>query len=177
MNLTPDHGLGLGDGLTQNSSATVANVGIELRQCPSYGGAVVNHTLAYSSNTGTGAVAMENVNGGGAVGPWAGFGTDAFGRGLGEFPYGASKVVIVMETARSGSSANAPPVLPWICWWMNGMTAGSNIGRPSTLGVNTNCGSDHSGGLRGLLTADGAVRFIEAGVNLQERGLNVTRKP
>jgi prepilin-type N-terminal cleavage/methylation domain-containing protein len=194
MNVTPD-ATGLSDAyasttgfdsaLGTDSTATIANVGVELRKCPSYGlTGDGNHTLHYVSNTGTGTVAAENVNGGGAVGPWAGFGTDAFGRGLGEFPFGTSKVVIVMESARSGSSANAGPNYPWIAWWNHGRNDGtgttsrwSNTGRPSTLGVNTHCGSDHSGGLRGLLTADGAVRFIEAGVDLQQRGLRVTRKP
>jgi prepilin-type N-terminal cleavage/methylation domain-containing protein len=164
-------------------SSALWDLGVETRLCPSFGGTIVNRALHYPSNTGTGAVAYEggeSAFGGGAVGPWGGFGTDAFGRGLGDFPYGASKVVLVMETARSGSSANAPPVLAWPGWWRNGGTSATDtwmFGRQSSLGVNTQCGSDHSGGLRGLLTADGAVRFIESGVNLQERGLNVTRKP
>jgi prepilin-type N-terminal cleavage/methylation domain-containing protein len=38
----------------------------------------------------------------------------------------------------------------------------------SEIGVNTiNCGSDHSGGLRGLMTADGAVRFLPRTAEIQ----------
>lgn len=161
---------------TNSSHSAVNGLGVELRKCPSYGfmpDRTTLHTNHYNTCAGTGSP-------GSATSPWAGQGTGAFGREFADFSvYGLSKVVLVMETARSGSSATARPVSPWVCWWVNGVGCGvaaNNSGRTASLGVNTHSGSDHSGGLRGFLTADGAVRFIEAGVNLQERGLQINRK-
>jgi prepilin-type N-terminal cleavage/methylation domain-containing protein len=164
------------------SVTTLYETGIDLRKCPSYGlRSDGSHTLHYAAQSGT--LAPSCSSDGGAcppfgstpessiapLSPWSIFGADAFGRSFSDFSYGTSKVVVVMETARSGSSAIAPPVLPLDYWWAMRNSLSSS-------GVNTQSASDHSGGLRGLLTADGAVRFIEAGVNLQQRGLQIHRK-
>jgi hypothetical protein len=119
------------------SSDPIQDVAIALRKCPSFGLSRTdpNSTLHYSANTGTAAVnantghssgctncvtAAGSHAGGGITGPWGAFGMDAFGRKFADFGNGTSKVIVVMETSRSGTGADIlystsgqGPAPPW----------------------------------------------------------------
>jgi prepilin-type N-terminal cleavage/methylation domain-containing protein len=138
-------------GATFGSAAVSTPVRIGWTQCPSFAGTQSNADTHYVANTGTGGVADT------ASSPWAaGVGVSAAnfrGKGFSAFANrGTSKVILVAESAKSRGTPAATPV----AW-------ATTTGRPGNF---TGCVaangflSDHTGGLRGLLTADGAVRFL-----------------
>ena len=138
---------------TVDLTADATDVGLKIpaTKCPSYGGSPdLPSNQHYAANKGP-------VDCSDPSSPWVESET-ALGRGMGAFNFrGTSKVIVVMESAKAvGSGTIAPTV------WC------TSHGRTSVTGVNTaHCGSDHAGGLRALLTADGAVRFLTSGDTIQ----------
>jgi hypothetical protein len=103
--------------------------------------------------------------------PWRYVGnfTDFYGRQFSSFKKrGFSKVVLVMESARdTATGTGAPPtgipaVAPTDWTYFSAITAYT-----TRAGVNTVAASDHARGLRGLLQADGSVKFIAADDNIE----------
>jgi prepilin-type N-terminal cleavage/methylation domain-containing protein len=147
---------------------------IQYVHCPSYGGSVEARVVCYVPNggSGTSAWAAGNSTGPGIADPtrspwrWVGGFTNHFGRPFSVFRRrGFGKIVIVMESA----SIRAPVTPPTYWAWAHRTTGVSSLPRySSTFGVNTaNAISDHTGNVRGLLTADGAVRFKSADEDIQ----------
>jgi prepilin-type N-terminal cleavage/methylation domain-containing protein len=137
--------------------ASSPTVGLALKipatKCPSYGGSPdAAGNQHYAANIGKGAI-------GDVQSPWVAS-TGALGRGMGTFNFrGTSKVIVVMESAKAvGAVGTTIAPTSW----------SSDLGKVSVVGVNTAvCGSDHAGGLRALLSADGAVRFLTSADNIQ----------
>ncbi len=133
-----------------SSGTSIASSVVWVR-CPSFSGILQPEATCYVANLGTGTA-------GAAESPWApaiNAVTGTRGRGFSAFaPRGTSKVVLVAESAKNrvtGSGTAAP------------MTWATSPGRSGAFGAcnaNDQFLSDHAGGLRGLLTADGAVRFV-----------------
>ena len=128
--------------LTVSGSSTAIRIG--WTQCPSYASTINAQDSHYGPNLGTSSTLGD------ASSPWATAGAPWRGRGFSSFnTRGTSKVVLVAESARSRTYAVAP-----IVW-------ATTTGRTVPVGTGTaGAASDHTGGLRGLLTADGAVRFL-----------------
>ncbi len=132
--------------------------------CPSYAGTNSGPEYShYIANTGTGAA-------GATTSPWAAAitgNTGPFrGRGFSAFASrGTSKVILVGENAKSKSGGNTATPVEW------DTSAGKQITTAfatngKAVGTNEFL-SDHAGGLRGLLTADGAVRFLSEADDIQ----------
>jgi prepilin-type N-terminal cleavage/methylation domain-containing protein len=139
-------------GTTFQSTAASTPVKIGWTQCPSYAGSDLgDEDTCYVANLGTGAVNT-------ATSPWASATSAPFrGRGFSAFAArGTSKVIVVAESAKSkaGSSTAAPA--DWATTAGRSTPSNAYAGGVGTTGFI----SDHTGGLRGLLTADGAVRFL-----------------
>jgi type II secretory pathway pseudopilin PulG len=140
---------------TVNFANAAADVGLKIpaTKCPSYGGSPdAASNQHYAANKGP-------VDCGDPSSPWT-ESDKPFGRGMGAFKFrGTSKVVVVMESAKAVGAVGTT-IAPTV--WC------TSHGRTSETGVNTaNCGSDHAGGLRALLTADGAVRFLTSAESIQ----------
>ncbi len=138
------------------TGAASKDIKVGWTQCPSYAGTESNANTHYTANTGTGTT-TDTTNS-----PWAAPLNAAPFRGKGFSAFasrGTSKVVLVVEYAKS-KSCGASSITPET--WANAQ------GKQATYGVSTsNAVSDHAGGLRGLLTADGAVRFLSEADTIQ----------
>jgi prepilin-type N-terminal cleavage/methylation domain-containing protein len=153
-------------GTTFQSAADSTPVKIGWTQCPSYtannlpSGAVVDAITCYVANLGTGAAGIQNS-------PWAdpidvagrrnGIGTTGNFRGKGFASFasrGTSKVIIVAESAK-GRTNSGNTAVPQV-WATSAGRAGDLVGCIATDMFL----SDHTGGLRGILTADGSVKFL-----------------
>ncbi len=140
--------------------------------CPTYSGTFSPNTSThYAANLGN--VALATAQAGDASCPWGGE-VDAAdnkpfrGKGFKSFAErGTSKVILVGESARGATTVTEPQ--QW----------SSSTGRVVDLDQAADEDefvSDHSGGLRGLMTADGAVRFLSTADNIITEGFYLTVK-
>jgi prepilin-type N-terminal cleavage/methylation domain-containing protein len=158
-----------------NLTATPTNITtqpIQVVHCPSYASTLANNDTCYAMNGGRGAITS-------GTSPWRYVSnlTDFYGRQFSSFKKrGFSKVVLVMESARDtatgtgGPPTGIPAVVPtaWPFFHRTSTTDASRLNRYTTFaGVNTVAASDHARGLRGLLQADGSVKFIAADDNIE----------
>jgi prepilin-type N-terminal cleavage/methylation domain-containing protein len=146
-------------GATFGSAVATTPVKIGWTQCPSYAGTQVNSETHYVANLGTGAA-------GDSSSPWAAGvlvnATNFRGKGFSAFAgRGTSKVILVAESAKSRGTGNkATPHIWASTLGRKGDTGGCIAASSSATDQSAAWLSDHTGGLRGLLTADGAVRFL-----------------
>ena len=149
-------------GATFGSSPVSTSVKLTWAICPSYAGTSTDANTHYVANLGTGVA-------GASTSPWAAAvavgGTPAGnfrGKGFAAFANrGTSKVIMVAESAKSKGGSNLAVPMVWATTAgrsgnFTGCIAAASSATASTGGFL----SDHTGGLRGILTADGSVKFI-----------------
>lgn len=136
--------------VTYTASASAVSGSLPFLKCPSYGDTLAGNATCYVGNLGT--------NNNGAIRT----GSSTYGNGFTSFASrGTSKCVIVGENARSrptsGGNAQTTPVV-----WS---TAAASI--VTTTANGNGFASDHAGDLRGILMADGSVRYFPASESIQ----------
>jgi prepilin-type N-terminal cleavage/methylation domain-containing protein len=147
------------------SSAGDVDIKINGLLCPSYAGSPTtpNARTCYSANLGlTGATTAGGMKASATTAPYRGYGFSEMAR------RGTSKIIMVGERGRSRGTAIVPEI------WAD---EGFELADASTVTTNfkaENFGSDHAGGVRGMLLADGAVKFFaEADIIQSASGANV----